>query len=94
MGHILSKLSKYLGIKVALSTTEAKYIAMFMALCDVIPIMALAHEMKDHNFDIICTQPHIYCKVFEDNSGALELACLPKQSVLSPFLQFCVQRAN
>ncbi len=31
----------------ALSTTEAKYIAMSMALCDVIPIMDLIKEMKD-----------------------------------------------
>jgi hypothetical protein len=62
---------------------------MSMALCDVIPIMALVHEMKDRNFDVICTQPHIYCKVFEDNSGALELACLPKLWPQTKLMNVC-----
>ena len=57
---------------------EAEYIAMSMALRDVIPIMSLVHEMREHGFDIICNKPVIYCKIFEDNSGALELARLPK----------------
>jgi hypothetical protein len=60
--------------QVALSTTEAKYIAMSMSLRDVIPVMNLIAEMKERDFQVICTQPYIYCKVFEDNSGALELA--------------------
>jgi hypothetical protein len=75
--------------QVALSTTEAEYIAMSMALRDVIPIMALVHEMKEHNFDVICTQPHIYCKVFEDNSGALELARLPKLRPRTKHINVC-----
>ena len=64
--------------QVALSTTEAEYIAMSMALRDVLPIMNLVKEMKDHGFPVLCTEPYVYCKVFEDNSGALELARLPK----------------
>jgi len=64
--------------QVALSTTEAEYIAMSMALRDVLPIMHLVKEMKDNGFPALCTEPYVYCKVFEDNSGALELARLPK----------------
>ena len=64
--------------QVALSTTEAEYIAMSMALRDVLPIMHLVKEMKDYGFPVLCTEPYVYCKVFEDNSGALELARLPK----------------
>ncbi len=64
--------------QVALSTTEAEYIAMSMALRDVLPIMHLVSEMKDYGFPVLCTEPYVYCKVFEDNSGALELARLPK----------------
>eukprot|EP00804_Cyclotella_cryptica_P008228 CCRYP_015146-RA/>CCRYP_015146-RA protein AED:0.29 eAED:0.29 QI:0/0/0/1/1/1/3/0/283 len=60
--------------QVALSTTEAEYIAMSMALRDLIPIMELMTEFQERNFKVICTQPQVYCKVFEDNSGALELA--------------------
>jgi hypothetical protein len=40
--------------------------------------MELIQEMKDHNIPAICTKPYVYCKVFEVNSGALELARLPK----------------
>jgi hypothetical protein len=64
--------------QVALSTTEAKYIAMYMALQDVLPIMHLVKEMKGKGFSVLCTKPYVYCKVFEDNSSALELARLPK----------------
>ncbi|KAL7475305.1 LOW QUALITY PROTEIN: hypothetical protein ACHAW6_001227 [Cyclotella cf. meneghiniana] len=62
--------------QVALSITEAEYIAMSMALYDVIPLMELIKKMRERKFDIINTQPYVYCKVFEDNSGALELAQL------------------
>jgi hypothetical protein len=64
--------------QVALSTTEAEYFAMSQALRDVIPIMVLLQEMREQDFKVICTEPYVYCKVFEDNSGALELARLPK----------------
>jgi hypothetical protein len=33
--------------QVALSTTEAKYVAMSQSLCDVIPIMGLLQEMRE-----------------------------------------------
>ncbi len=33
--------------QVALSSTEAEYIAMLQVLCDIIPIMNLLQEMKD-----------------------------------------------
>jgi hypothetical protein len=40
--------------------------------------MHLVKEMRDNGFPVLCTEPYVYCKVFEDNSGALELARLPK----------------
>ncbi|KAL7475208.1 hypothetical protein ACHAW6_001132, partial [Cyclotella cf. meneghiniana] len=61
---------------VVLSMTEAEYIAMPMALHDVIPLMELIKEMREHKFDIAINLPYMYCKVFEDNSSALELARL------------------
>jgi hypothetical protein len=57
---------------VALSTTEAEYIALSTSLRDVIPIMELLKEMREKGHKVIHTKPHIYIKVFEDNSGALE----------------------
>ena len=78
-----------LQTQVALSTTEAEYIAMSMALRDVIPIMFLLLEMRRRNIEVICTEPIIYCKVFEDNSGALELARLPKLRPRTKHINIC-----
>jgi hypothetical protein len=50
--------------QVALFTTEAKYIAMSQSLRDVIPIMGLLQEMREQNFNVLCTKPYVYCKVF------------------------------
>jgi hypothetical protein len=59
-----------------LFTTKADYIAMSQALLDVIPVMILLQEMREQNFKVVCIEPYVYCKVFEDNAGALELAKL------------------
>jgi hypothetical protein len=75
--------------QVALSTTEAKYITTSMSLCDVIPVMNLIAEMKEQDFQVICTQPYVYCKVFEDNSGTLELARLPKLCPRTKHINVC-----
>jgi len=75
--------------QVALSTTEAEYIAMSQALRDVIPVMNLIQEMKEKGFHVICTLPNVYCKVFEDNSGALELARLPKLRPRTKHINVC-----
>ena len=40
--------------------------------------MGLIKEMRECNTPVICTKPNMYCKVYEDNSGALELASLLK----------------
>ncbi len=34
-------------------------------------------------------QPYIYCKVFEDNSGALELAQLPQLHLCTKHINVC-----
>ena len=75
--------------QVALSTTEAKYIAMSMALRDVIPVMELLEEMRERKHRVICDNPIVYCKVFEDNSGALELARLPKLRPRTKHINTC-----
>ncbi len=73
----------------ALSTTEAEYIAMSMALRDVIPIMDLIQEMKYRHIPVNCSKPYVYCKVFEDNAGALELARLPKLRPRTKHINVC-----
>jgi hypothetical protein len=75
--------------QVTLSTTEAKYIAMSQALRDVIPIMILLQEMREQDFKVVCAEPYVYCKVFEDNSGALELARLPTLCPRTKHINVC-----
>ena len=62
---------------------------MSQALRDVIPVLNLIHEMKEKGFQVICAQPSIYCKVFEDNTGALELAQLPKLHPRTKHISVC-----
>jgi hypothetical protein len=51
--------------------------------------MELIQGIKSHNILVICTKPYIYCKVFEDNSGALELAKLPKLCPCTKHINVC-----
>jgi hypothetical protein len=41
-------------------------------------MMELLKEMKKLRFPIRSTTPQVHCKVFEDNSGALEIATTHK----------------
>eukprot|EP00978_Attheya_sp_CCMP212_P010411 scaffold25225_cov54-Attheya_sp.AAC.1 len=62
-----------LQTEVALSTTEAEYVALSQSLREVLPIMRLLKEAKATNINVIHVKPIIRCTVFEDNSGAMEL---------------------
>ena len=64
--------------QIALSTTEAEYLALSQALRDTIPVMELLQEIKGKGFKTLSTSPRVFCKAFEDNTGALELVRLPK----------------
>jgi hypothetical protein len=75
--------------QVAMSTTEAEYIEMSQSLRDVLPIMFLVNEIKTCNFTVILTIPNVFCKVFEDNSFALELARLPKLRPRTKHINTC-----
>ncbi len=75
--------------QITLSTTKAEYITMSQAQCDVIPIMNLLQGMGEQNFKVVCIKPYVYCKVFEDNAGALELARLPKLCPRNKHINIC-----
>ena len=40
--------------------------------------MQLIDKIGKRCFQVFCTAPDVYCKAFEDNSGAPKLARLPK----------------
>ena len=60
--------------EVALSTTEAEYVALSTALRECMPLMQLIKELQANGFDIMEGKPKVHCRVFEDNSGALIMA--------------------
>ena len=74
---IISWASK-LQTQTALSTTEAEYIALSTALREQIPLMELLKEVTKRKIDVQFCPPKIYCKAFEDNSGAIEMAKIPE----------------
>ncbi len=62
---------------------------MSQALRDIIPIMGLLQEKRERGYKVLCNEPYVYCKVFEDNSGALESARLPKLRLRTKHINVC-----
>ena len=67
-----------LQTEIALSTTEAEYTGLSYALREAIPIMELLSEMKQRGYPVASTNAQVNCKVFEDNSRAIEMARVHK----------------
>jgi Reverse transcriptase (RNA-dependent DNA polymerase) len=67
-----------LQTEIALSSTEAEYIGLSRGLRETIPIMNMLKEMRTHGFNIPSAKAKVHCRVFEDNSGALEMATVHK----------------
>ena len=67
-----------LQTEIALSSTEAEYIALSQALREVIAITNLMKEAVKMGIRIGTTKSSVHCRLFEDNTGALELAKVPK----------------
>ena len=63
---------------IALSSTEAEYIACSNALREVISMMQIVRELKDNGFGMTAMHPKVHCKVFEDNTGAISMVTTPK----------------
>jgi hypothetical protein len=70
--------------EVALSTTESEYIAISHATREVLPLIELLDELQDKGVIEKEVKPVMRCKVFEDNSGAVELATSVKSPKMRP----------
>jgi hypothetical protein len=69
-----------LQTEIALSTTEAEYIALSQAIRELLPMRELFQEIGS-SLKLKCAIPTIlHSTVFEDNNGALSLATSPKIS--------------
>ena len=71
--HWVSKMES----EIALSTTEAEYIALSMAMRDVLPFLNLMTEIKEF-LPVSEHQPKFFCKVWEDNRSCIRVAEAPK----------------
>mmetsp|Transcript_28700 Transcript_28700/g.41073 ORF Transcript_28700/g.41073 Transcript_28700/m.41073 type:complete len:760 (+) Transcript_28700:1583-3862(+) len=70
--------SSKLQTEIALSSTEAEYISLSAAMREVLPLLSLMKEARNYGVPVEIGKVDIHCKIFEDNSGALELAKVPK----------------
>ena len=66
-----------LQTEIALSTTEAEYIALSTATRELIPMRTIMLELSKI-FKFPCENLKLKCTLFEDNKGAEQLAKVPK----------------
>jgi hypothetical protein len=55
-----------------------------IATREVLLLMELVQEMQDHGCGLTATTPRLHCRVFEDNSGAIEVATSVKNPKMRP----------
>ena len=65
-----------LQIEVALSSTQSEYAGLSYARREAIP--SVLKEMEGHGINVGNPKAKVHCKVFEDNSGALEMVRIHK----------------
>ena len=63
---------------VALSTTEAEYVALPTATREAITLMNLLTELRDRHISILFVKPTICFKIKQDNAVCIEVAKEPK----------------
>jgi hypothetical protein len=67
-------------------TTEAEFMALSTALREAIPLMELVKELQQNGYDFTVMKLTVHCRVFEDNSGAIELARVLKMRSRTKFI--------
>ncbi len=55
-----------------------------IATREVLPLMELVQEMRDHGCGLTATTPRLHCRGFEDNSSAIELPSSVKDPKMRP----------
>jgi len=70
--------SSKLQTEIVLSSTEAEYIALSTATREIIHLIDFLREAKTKGIPVNINNAAIHCKIFEDNSGAIEMAKVPK----------------
>ena len=60
--------------EIKLSSTKSEYKGLSYTLREAIPMIELLKEMKRNGFKVDSANPKVQCSVFEDNTGAPEIA--------------------
>ena len=66
-----------LQTEIALSTTEAEYIALSQAMREVLPLMRIMKEVSNV-IKANASKPEFHCQVFEDNKSCITVASADK----------------
>ena len=66
-----------LQTEIALSITEAEYIALSQSLRDAIPLVGLLREVRDA-IPAGSEAPVVHCTIHEDNKGCIDLVETPR----------------
>jgi hypothetical protein len=72
--------------EIALSSTEAEYIALSQFISKVLPIMWLLEEAQKKGIKVNSKPCKVHCKKLEDNEGAIEIAKVPKMRPRTKYL--------
>ena len=59
---------------IALSTPEAEYISLSSALREVIAIINVMEDLKQHGLPLDASTPVIRCRTFEENMSCISMA--------------------
>ena len=60
--------------EITLYSTDSEYTGLSYTLREAIPMIELLKEMKRNGFKVDSANPKVHFSVFEDNTGALEIA--------------------
>jgi hypothetical protein len=73
-----------LQTEIAMSTTEAEYLALSTALQNTIPLIRLVKEIQQNMGLPMSTKPTVHCTLFEDSSGAVVPKMRPRTKHINP----------
>ena len=86
LGGLLCWLSYLVCLKdqthAATSTSIAEYIALSLALRDIIPIMELLEEFASRGYNLISLEPKVYCKALKTTQEHWRLHAYPKCTLI------------
>ncbi len=94
MDHLLRRMPRLMGLQTSISKMHCLLLRLSTSPCHrryemSLLSLNLLQEMREKNLKVVCIKPYVYCKVFEDNAGALDLTRLPKLRPRTKHINVC-----